>query len=74
MDNLELGLMILLAIIALILIGIFAWGAAENLGDSINNTCYRKGYLVKGILYTIYSFICGYFLYLLINILNGILL
>lgn len=74
MDKFDIGLMILLAVVVLILIGIFAWGAAENLGDSRDNTCYRKSYLVKGILYTIYTIICGYFLYLLINILNAILL
>lgn len=74
MDKFDIGLMILLSIIVLIVIGIFAWSAAENLGDSIDSTCYRKSHLVKGILYTIYTIICGYFLYLLINILNGILL
>ena len=74
MDKFDIGLMILLAVIILILIGIFAWSAAENLGDSSDSTSYRKRYLVKGILYAIYTIICGYFLYLLINILNGILL
>lgn len=73
-DNFGIGVMILLAVVLLILTGIFAFSATENLGDSIDETHYRNGYLVKGILYTIYTIICCYFLYLLINILNGILL
>lgn len=74
MNKCDIGLIILLAVVVFILIGIFAWSAAENLGDSRDDTCYRKSYLVKGILYAIYTIICGYFLYLLINILNSILL
>lgn len=50
---------IIFAIIIIILFGIFAYNAIDNLGDALDSQTYKKSYMFKGIGYFIYSIICG---------------
>lgn len=57
-DNIFIGF-IIFTIIIIILFGIFAYSAIDNLGDSLDSQTYKKSYMFKGIGYFIYSIICG---------------
>ena len=55
-DNIFTGF-IIFAIIIIILFGIFAYNAIDNLGDSLDSQTYKKSYMFKGVGYFIYSIV-----------------